>query len=204
MTVPACALCCAAAALRIPTMDDADWMRRALALAAQAEQEGEVPVGAVVVRAGEVLGEGWNRPIAAHDPTAHAEILALRAAAATALDYRLGGATLYVTLEPCPMCAAAMAHARIARLVFGAWDPRQGAAGSAFNLVCCARNESPRGRVRRRAVGRVRCATSPLLQQPSLKPVHPRSSSAGVPRRSGHFVRSRPAPSRGRSPFVLL
>ncbi len=116
-------------------MDDADWMRRALALAARAEQEGEVPVGAIVVRAGEVLGEGWNRPIAAHDPTAHAEILALRAAAATALDYRLGGATLYVTLEPCPMCAAAMAHARIARLVFGAWDPRQGAAGSAFNLV---------------------------------------------------------------------
>jgi tRNA(adenine34) deaminase len=116
-------------------MDDADWMRRALALAARAEQEGEVPVGAVVVRAGEVLGEGWNRPIAAHDPTAHAEILALRAASTQVRDYRLGGTTLYVTLEPCPMCAAAMAHARIARLVFGAWDPRQGAAGSAFNLV---------------------------------------------------------------------
>ncbi len=116
-------------------MDDADWMRRALALAARAEQEGEVPVGAVVVRAGEVLGEGWNRPIAAHDPTAHAEILALRAASTQVRDYRLGGTTLYVTLEPCPMCAAAMAHARIARLVFGAWDPQQGAAGSAFNLV---------------------------------------------------------------------
>lgn len=116
-------------------MDDADWMRRALALAARAEQEGEVPVGAVVVRAGEVLGEGWNRPIAAHDPTAHAEILALRAASTQVRDYRLGDTTLYVTLEPCPMCAAAMAHARIARLVFGAWDPRQGAAGSAFNLV---------------------------------------------------------------------
>lgn len=116
-------------------MDDADWMRRALALAARAEQEGEVPVGAIVVRAGEVLGEGWNRPIAAHDPTAHAEILALRAASTQVRDYRLGGTTLYVTLEPCPMCAAAMAHARIARLVFGAWDPRQGAAGSAFNLV---------------------------------------------------------------------
>ncbi len=110
-------------------------MRRALALAARAEQEGEVPVGAIVVRAGEVLGEGWNRPIAAHDPTAHAEILALRAASTQVRDYRLGGTTLYVTLEPCPMCAAAMAHARIARLVFGAWDPRQGAAGSAFNLV---------------------------------------------------------------------
>ena len=114
---------------------DESWMRRALELAARAEAEGEVPVGALVVREDSVLGEGWNRPIAAHDPTAHAEILALREAAAQAGDYRLGGATLYVTLEPCPMCAAAMAHARIARLVFGAWDPRQGAAGSAFNLV---------------------------------------------------------------------
>jgi tRNA(adenine34) deaminase len=114
---------------------DVDWMRRALALAERAEAEGEVPVGALVVRDDRVLGEGWNRPIATHDPTAHAEILALRAAALLAGDYRLGGATLYVTLEPCPMCAAAMAHARIARLVFGAWDPRQGAAGSVFNLV---------------------------------------------------------------------
>ncbi len=110
-------------------------MRRALELAARAESEGEVPVGALVVRDDQVLGEGWNRPIVARDPTAHAEILALRAAASNAGDYRLGNATLYVTLEPCPMCAAAMAHARIARLVFGAWDPRQGAAGSAFNLV---------------------------------------------------------------------
>jgi tRNA(adenine34) deaminase len=110
-------------------------MRHALALAHRAEAEGEVPVGALVVRDGAVLGEGWNRPIGTHDPTAHAEMLALRAAAEAAGDYRLGGATLYVTLEPCPMCAAAMAHARIARLVFGAWDPRQGAAGSAFDLV---------------------------------------------------------------------
>lgn len=118
------------------TMDhDTDWMRRALVLAAHAEAEGEVPVGALVVRDGAVLGEGWNRPIGLRDPTAHAEILALRAAAARAGDYRLGGATLYVTLEPCPMCAAASAHARIARLVFGAWDPRQGAAGSVFDLV---------------------------------------------------------------------
>ncbi|HEX9707424.1 MAG TPA: tRNA adenosine(34) deaminase TadA [Steroidobacteraceae bacterium] len=114
---------------------DERWMRRALELAVCAEGEGEVPVGALIVRDGEVMGEGWNRPIAAHDPTAHAEILAMRAAAARVGDYRLSGATLYVTLEPCPMCAAAMAHARIARLVFGAWDPRQGAAGSAFNLV---------------------------------------------------------------------
>lgn len=114
---------------------DESWMRRALALAERARGEGEVPVGAIVVRNESVLGEGWNRPIAARDPTAHAEILALRAAATAAGDYRLGGATLYVTLEPCPMCAAAMAHARVARLVFGAWDPRQGAAGSAFDLV---------------------------------------------------------------------
>lgn len=114
---------------------DVDWMRYALTLAARAEAEGEVPVGAVVVRGDELLGEGWNRPVALKDPTAHAEILALRAAAQKAGDYRLGGATLYVTLEPCPMCAAAIAHARIARLVFGAWDPRQGAAGSVFNLV---------------------------------------------------------------------
>jgi tRNA(adenine34) deaminase len=114
---------------------DESWMRRALLLAGRAAAEGEVPVGALVVREGEVLGQGWNRPIATRDPTAHAEILALRAAAARAGDYRLGGATLYVTLEPCPMCAAAMAHARIERLVFGAWDPRQGAAGSVFNLV---------------------------------------------------------------------
>jgi tRNA(adenine34) deaminase len=114
---------------------DEAWMKQALLLAQRAAAEGEVPVGALVVRDDAVLGEGWNRPIAARDPTAHAEILALRAAAAGAGDYRLGGSTLYVTLEPCPMCAAAMAHARIERLVFGAWDPRQGAAGSAFNLV---------------------------------------------------------------------
>jgi len=114
---------------------DTDWMRHALTLAARAEAEGEVPVGALVVRDDQVLGEGWNQPVALRDPTAHAEILALRAAAQKIGDYRLGGATLYVTLEPCPMCAAAIAHARIARLVFGAWDPRQGAAGSAFNLV---------------------------------------------------------------------
>ena len=116
-------------------MNDIGWMRKALALAARAEQAGEVPVGALVIRDGTLLGDGWNRPIGTHDPTAHAEILALRAAAAAVADYRLGGATLYVTLEPCPMCAAAIAHARIERLVFGAWDPRQGAAGSAFNLV---------------------------------------------------------------------
>ena len=104
---------------------DVDWMRRALELAARAEVEGEVPVGALVVRDDEVLGEGWNRPVALHDPTAHAEILALRQAAQTAVDYRLGGATLYVTLEPCEMCLGAMFHARIARAVFGATDPKK-------------------------------------------------------------------------------
>ncbi len=114
---------------------DEAWMRRALELAARAEAEGEVPVGALVVRDDEILGVGWNQPVVLRDPTAHAEVLAMRAAAQKAGDYRLAGTTLYVTLEPCPMCAAAIAHARIARLVFGAWDPRQGAAGSAFNLV---------------------------------------------------------------------
>lgn len=114
---------------------DADFMRRALELAGRARTAGEVPVGALVARGDEVLGEGWNQPIASRDPTAHAEVVALRAAAAAAGDYRLGGTTLYVTLEPCPMCAAALVHARVARLVFGAWDPRQGAAGSVFNLV---------------------------------------------------------------------
>ena len=114
---------------------DADWMRRALELARRAEAEGEVPVGALVVMDGACLGEGWNRPISSFDPTAHAEILALRAAGVARQNYRLDGATVYVTLEPCAMCATAMVHARVARLVFGAWDPRQGAAGSAFDLA---------------------------------------------------------------------
>jgi tRNA(adenine34) deaminase len=115
---------------------DVDYMRRALELARAAETAGEVPIGALVIAAdGRIVGEGWNQPVAAHDPTAHAEILALRAAGRALGSYRLGGATLYVTLEPCPMCATAMVHARIARLVFGAWDPRQGAAGSAFDLT---------------------------------------------------------------------
>jgi len=114
---------------------DVECMRHALALAARAEAAGEVPVGALVVAGGRIVGEGWNQPVGSHDPTAHAEVLALRAAGAALGSYRLGGATLYVTLEPCPMCATAMVHARLARLVFGAWDPRQGAAGSAFDLT---------------------------------------------------------------------
>jgi tRNA(adenine34) deaminase len=106
-------------------MSDELFMRRALELARQAQAEGEVPVGAVVVLEGKVVGEGWNRPIAACDPTAHAEIQAMRAAAGALKNYRLAGATLYVTLEPCEMCLGAMFHARIARVVFGATDPKK-------------------------------------------------------------------------------
>lgn len=106
-------------------MDDAEYMRRALALARRAQEEGEVPVGAVVVLENSVVGEGWNRPIAAQDPTAHAEIQALRSASSAVRNYRLPGATLYVTLEPCDMCVGAMFHARIARVVFGATDPKK-------------------------------------------------------------------------------
>lgn len=114
---------------------DSAWMEHALRLARHAEAEGEVPVGAVLVRDGAVIGEGWNRPIGAHDPTAHAEIQALRDAAARVGNYRLPDSTLYVTLEPCPMCAGAMVHARVHRVVFGAFDPRSGAAGSVVDLL---------------------------------------------------------------------
>lgn len=110
-------------------------MQRALQLARRAWDEGEVPVGALLVRDGEVIGEGWNRPIGAHDPTAHAEIQALRAAGVVVGNYRLPDTTLYVTLEPCPMCAGAIVHARVGRVVYGATDPRAGAAGSVFDLL---------------------------------------------------------------------
>lgn len=106
-------------------IDDAGFMRRALELAQRAAGEGEVPVGALVVSGGQVVGEGWNRPIGAFDPTAHAEIEALRAAARALGNYRLTGATLYVTLEPCDMCLGAMFHARVARVVYGATDPKK-------------------------------------------------------------------------------
>jgi len=106
-------------------MTDEAFMRRALELARRAEGEGEVPVGSVVVLNNSIIGEGWNRPIAASDPTAHAEIQALRAASSAVSNYRLTGATLYVTLEPCDMCIGAMFHARIARVVFGATDPKK-------------------------------------------------------------------------------
>jgi tRNA(adenine34) deaminase len=104
---------------------DEQLMRRALELARRAEEEGEVPIGAVVALDGNIIGEGWNRPIAAVDPTAHAEIQAMRAAAAKLGNYRLTGAYLYVTLEPCDMCVGAMFHARIARVVFGVTDPKK-------------------------------------------------------------------------------
>ena len=109
-------------------------MRRALELAHRARDAGEVPVGAVVVLDGSIAGEGWNRPIAAADATAHAETEAIRAACRTLGNYRLPGATLYVTLEPCAMCIGAIFHARIARVVFGTRDPKTGAAGSVINL----------------------------------------------------------------------
>jgi tRNA(adenine34) deaminase len=113
---------------------DIDYMRHALRLAREAAAAGEVPVGAVVVSGGRIVGEGANRPIAGHDPTAHAEIVALRAAGAALGSYRLNDSVLYVTLEPCAMCAAAMVHARVRRVVFGAFDPKAGAAGSLIDL----------------------------------------------------------------------
>ncbi len=113
-------------------------MRHALTLAHKAAEAGEVPVGAVLVNDGQLLAEGWNRPIIDHDPTAHAEIMAIRAAAKRVENYRLPGTTLYITIEPCSMCAGAIIHARIARVVFGAAEPRAGAAGSALNLLCNA------------------------------------------------------------------
>jgi len=125
----------AADATAMPAAADEHYLERALALAEAAARMGEVPVGALVVRDGVVLGEGWNRPIASHDPTAHAEIVALRAAAAAVGNYRLPGATLYVTLEPCAMCSGALIHARVARVVFGAWDPKTGAAGSQLDVL---------------------------------------------------------------------
>jgi len=121
---------------------DERWMRHALALADRAEREDdEIPVGAVLVdAAGNVAGEGWNRNIGEHDPTAHAEIVAMRQAGKALGNHRLLGCTLYVTLEPCAMCAMAMVHARVARVVFGARDPKTGAAGSVFDLLADPRH----------------------------------------------------------------
>jgi tRNA(adenine34) deaminase len=113
---------------------DVEFMQHALALAARAQESGEVPVGALLVKNDEIVASGYNRPIAAHDPTAHAEIEALRAGGAKLGSYRLTDTILYVTLEPCVMCAAAIVHARVRRVVFGAWDPRAGGAGSIVNV----------------------------------------------------------------------
>ena len=116
-------------------MTDQEYMEMALALAAEAAAAGEVPVGALVVKDGEIVGRGFNAPISTHDPSAHAEIRAMRDAANTLGNYRLVGCTLYVTLEPCAMCAGAIQHARIARVVYGANDPKTGACGSVVNLM---------------------------------------------------------------------
>jgi len=114
--------------------DDESFMRAALAEAAVAASVGEVPVGAILVRNGEIIGRGLNRPIQDNDPTAHAEIMAIRAAAAAENNYRLLNTTLYVTLEPCAMCVGAMLNARVSRVVFGAYDEKAGAAGSVLDL----------------------------------------------------------------------
>ncbi|OAJ71098.1 tRNA-specific adenosine deaminase [Methylobacillus sp. MM3] len=116
-------------------MTDSEYMQMALELAAEAAAAGEVPVGALVVKDGEIVGRGYNAPISCHDPSAHAEIRAMRDAAQRIGNYRLVGCTLYVTLEPCAMCAGAIQHARIARLVYGASDPKTGACGSVVNLM---------------------------------------------------------------------
>ena len=114
---------------------DIFWMQHALELANRAESEGEVPVGAIVVYDEQVIGEGWNRPIIDNDPTAHAEIMALRSAAKKTNNYRLVDTTLYVTLEPCIMCTGAIIHSRVKRVVYGATDPKAGASESAFNIL---------------------------------------------------------------------
>ncbi len=122
------------ASVSVPQAEDAEFMGTALELARQAEQAGEVPVGAIVVKDGAIIGRGFNAPISRSDPSAHAEMMALREAAQYLNNYRLPGCKLYVTLEPCVMCMGAILHARIARVVFGANDPKTGAAGSILNL----------------------------------------------------------------------
>ncbi|UGB47332.1 tRNA adenosine(34) deaminase TadA [Frateuria edaphi] len=123
------------------TDEDTQHMRRALQLAAHArDAENEVPVGAVLVHEGQIVGLGWNRNITLHDPTAHAEIMALRAAGEKLANHRIIGATLYVTLEPCAMCAMALVHARIGRVIYAATDPKTGAAGSVFDTLVSDRH----------------------------------------------------------------
>lgn len=139
-----------------PSPDDERWMRRALALAERArDREDEVPVGAVIVRDGMKVAEGMNLNLRRHDPTAHAEVVAMRRAGRRLQNHRLIGCTLYVTLEPCAMCAMAMVHARVARVVYAATDPKTGAAGSVFDLL-----ESPRHNHRIRVTGGVLAAVA--------------------------------------------
>lgn len=127
----------------VSAVDDT-WMTAALLLAKRAGDEEEVPVGAIVVRQGKIIGRGWNRNISLHDPSAHAEIMAMREAGTAIGNYRLSGCTLYVSLEPCMMCAGAMIHARLDRIVFGANDPKTGAAGGKFDLLSDpAHNHTP-------------------------------------------------------------
>ena len=123
------------APISVISEQDLAFMKQALLLAAQAALQGEVPVGAIVVKNGLIIGQGSNSPIGKHDPTAHAEVMAMRNAAEYLGNYRLVDCTLYVTLEPCAMCAGAIQHARIARLVYGASDPKTGACGSVINLM---------------------------------------------------------------------
>ena len=182
--------------MQITTPDHAHWMRHALNLARQAAAAGEVPVGAVVVKDGQVLGEGCNSPITAHDPTAHAEVLALRAAAHKLGNYRLDGCTLYVTLEPCAMCSGALLHARVDTVVYGAAEPKTGAAGSVLNVFGCAQinhhTQVLRGVLaeecaalmaeffqQRRAVNKAKALASHPLKDTALR--HPDSAFADLP-----------------------
>jgi tRNA(adenine34) deaminase len=129
----------------ISDLQDDAWMSEALLLAKRASDEDEVPVGAIVVKDGKIVGRGWNRNIGLHDPSAHAEIMAMREAGVSLGNYRLPGCTLFVTLEPCMMCAGAMIHARLDRIVFGADDPKTGAAGGKFDLLINpAHNHAPK------------------------------------------------------------
>jgi tRNA(adenine34) deaminase len=134
LSVPYCATALIEGETGLMPLNDVGFMHRALALAKEAARAGEVPVGAVLVRDNALVAEGFNRPIAQRDPTAHAEMEALRAGGRALESYRLGETTLYVTLEPCAMCAAAIVHARVKRVVFGAWDPKAGAAGSTVDV----------------------------------------------------------------------
>lgn len=190
--------------------DDTHWMRAALAQARAAQQAGEVPVGAVLVRGGQVIATGCNAPIAGHDPTAHAEMAALRDAARQLGNYRLDGCTLYVTLEPCPMCSGAMLHARLPRVVYGAADPKTGAAGSVVNLFAepllnhqtqvqggvlaeeCGALLSDFFRERRRAQRAQQLAAHPLRQDALRTPDRAFADLPGYPW-APHYVSDLPA-----------